>query len=169
MDSIKENPSPFKPAAQTPRVTIDLESNLKRASLESPRPPRPPQVSQVSKLLAAFSTWVSVPPHCSLSKSPTQDDRAEKDKEKQEEEDKEVEEGGEPEQHGSESLSVKDKEPSKDPSVFLPPVDSVNVGHVRYKVFMSQMKKHLSGVCSKLGLTLHAVLPRVTQTVSKFR
>jgi len=60
-------------------------------------------------------------------------------------------------------------EGAKDPGVFLPPVDSVNVSQVQRKLFLSQLKKHLSGVCSKLGLTFHAVLPRVTATVSKFR
>ena len=164
IDSIVEKPAP--PTSATAQLlqqhlAADLEVDLERLTLEVARPP---QVSQVSKLLAAFSTWTSVPALNSSSKeipaAAPQDSRSRKDENLEEV-------GG---ASDSESKVVSGAaEGSKDPGVFLPPVDSVNVSQVQRRLFLSQLKKHLSGVCSKLGLTFHVVLPRVTATASKFR
>ncbi len=152
---IKEKPITF--FHDTTSTIGSLESSLMKTSLEEIRPP---QLSPVSKLLAAFSTWMSIPVQDSSSQEALR--QQENEGQKSEEEDHKLGVG--------EDLSDQDGKSNKDASVvLLPPVDSVNIRQVQRKLFMSQMKKHLSTACSKLGLTFHTILPKVTETVAKFR
>ena len=130
------------------------------------------KVPQVNKLLSAFSTWMSVPLNDLESSFQSNDGSQESCGRHMAKYDgghsKFHDDNGE-QKDGEEKESDDAPTPAKDVAVFLPLVDSVNVRQVQHKVFLSQMKKHLSVMCSELGLLFHTILPQVTITVSKFR
>lgn len=131
-----------------------------------------PKISQVSKLLSAFSTWVSLPPSEENSSLQSCDESPLSSGSHVQKDDGDCKlHGDNAEQGEEEEKDSRDAppQPAGDTAVFLPLVDSVNVRQIQHKLFVSQMRKHLSGVCSNLGLLFHEVLPQVTLTVAKFR
>lgn len=154
--SLSSAPSPpcstFNLGVEVPKMSHDFTQLLK--------------VSQVSKLLSAFSTWVSIPPSNAKSSFQSHDSQVSCDSQV-------PRDGGRNSEFHDNDAEEKESDnartPAKDVAVFLPLVDSVNVRQVQHKLFVSQMRKHLSEVCSKLGLLFHTILPRVTLTVAKFR
>lgn len=54
-------------------------------------------------------------------------------------------------------------------AVLLPPVDSVDVSRIQRNLFNTQLRKHLSAVCSATSLSPHHILPRVNARTALFR